>query len=131
MPGILSFNKGNSKQEITGFKFKPVIRAVPEAYTGEVNGIVKDTLAGTVSAVPEALAGAQLHLIYNGESTPDTISALTDVDGMYRIIGVPKGDYLLSCGKVTHDTLSHEITIASYEVGVEAAEFILTMQPTP
>ena len=63
--------------------------------------------------------------------TPDTISALTANDGTYRIIGVPKGDYLLSCGKVTHDTLSQEITIASYEVGVEAAEFILTMQPTP
>ena len=119
------FNNGNKKQEITGFKFKPVIRAVPLAHTGEVSGTVKDTISGSASADPIVLSGAKLHLIYNGGSTPDTIFALSGDDGKYKIIGVPKGEYVLICGKETHDTLSQNIIIENDGDKV-TADFLLT-----
>lgn len=121
--------KGNPEKngkEITGFKFKPVIRAVALAHTGEVSGVVQDTMAGTESEVPQALSGAELQLIYNGGSSPDTISALSGEDGTYKIIGVPKGEYVLNCGKETHDTLSQTIIIEIDGDIVDDANFILT-----
>jgi len=123
------FNKGNSKQEITGFKFKPVLRAVPLDHTGEVSGIVKDTIAGdTTGADAVVLQGAQLNLIFEGSTPPDTISALTDEEGKYRIIGVPKGDYILSCSKDTlHNTWTEDVSIIE-NGDVVTQDFILTKQ---
>ena len=85
-------SKGSGKgkghwNEINGFLFKPVIRAVNQVQTGQVSGQV-------TSAAGDSLAGATIYLLA-GE---DTISsAISSEVGYYAIIGVPEGTYSLDC----------------------------------
>ncbi|NQU55084.1 MAG: DUF4382 domain-containing protein [Bacteroidetes bacterium] len=96
MKGNMNGNNGNSNgngngnsKGITGFMFKPVIRAVNLALTTEIYGVVKDTFGVEIDK-------ARLFLTVGA----DTIaSAKTSEDGYYKIMGVAEGNYDLICGK--------------------------------
>jgi len=76
--------QGNPKSPkgITGFIFKPVIRAVVEAESGMIEG--------HVTAGDNKVAGAVVE-IYQG--TTLVTSAITDENGYYAAIGLPAGQY--------------------------------------
>jgi len=85
--GNLNHPKG--KNNVKGFIFKPVIRAVPQFSTGLISGIVSDT--------SNVLIENAFLALLDGEDTVTT--ALTSVEGYYSIIGIPEGIYSLSCNK--------------------------------
>ncbi|MEN8117475.1 MAG: DUF4382 domain-containing protein [Bacteroidota bacterium] len=114
-------NNGKGKDKgIKGFMFKPVIRAVSltsetgQSTTGEVFGTVVDTSDVKIE-------NANLYLT----SGQDTIAtAKTSEEGLYRIIGVPGGDYSLSCEKEGYESGQADVTVT---VGDETEQnFTLT-----
>ncbi len=72
----------NTPAGIKGFIFKPVIRAVNLSAAGSIYGLVTDDQQGV-------LAGAHVWV------EQDTVisSTYTEIDGTYRIIGLPAGSY--------------------------------------
>lgn len=83
--------KGNphNKKGITGFMFKPVIRAVNKSLSGSIYGKVVE---GDTTAVPQVLV-----TILQGDSTLAT--GLTNNRGMYEVTGIPTGSYNLKAEK--------------------------------
>ncbi len=79
---------------ITGFIFKPVIRAVNNSTAGRIEGIVSDTSMAR-------LANAQVWI------EQDTIvsTAFTDTTGYYAMIGIPAGTYSAYATKENYDTV--------------------------
>ncbi|UWX53801.1 DUF4382 domain-containing protein [Maribacter litopenaei] len=79
--------KGNAKVAggITGFNFKPVIKATNMSTAG--------TLMGNVSTIieeaPLALEGSLVEIF----NETDTLTTFTDIDGNYMIMGIPAGSY--------------------------------------
>lgn len=104
--GNLNHPKG--KNNVKGFIFKPVIRAVPQFVSGQISGVVSDT-----SNV--VLENAFLALLDN-EDTVTT--ALTSAEGFYSIIGIPAGNYSLSCNKEGY------IQNISDNIEIKAGDFI-------
>jgi len=80
---------------VTGFIFKPVIRAVNVSTAGRVEGVVTDTSKAR-------LENAQVWLMQ------DTIvsTAFTANDGYYAMIGIPAGTYSIYATKEGYDTVS-------------------------
>jgi len=82
-----NYNSKTGKNNIKGFNFKPVLRAVPQVISGQIAGVVADT-TGVL------LNNALISLL----SGPDTITtALTTGEGYYGIIGIPEGTYSVGC----------------------------------
>jgi len=103
---LLDFNLGRSfvmlgnlehHMGVTGFIFKPVIRAVNYSTTGRIEGIVKDN-----SDI--RLANTHVWLMQ------DTIisTAFTDSLGYYAMIGIPAGIYSVYATKENYDTVSYK-----------------------
>ncbi|PIB32718.1 DUF4382 domain-containing protein [Maribacter sp. 4G9] len=113
--------KGNTKVAggITGFNFKPVIKASNMSTAG--------TLKGNVSAlVEEAPLGQEGALVEIFNET-DTLTTFSDIDGNYLIMGIPAGSYRTTSGLegyVQSDTISAEINAANNTV----QDFILDAQ---
>ncbi len=82
--------KGNPDkvEGITGFNFKPVIRAVASAETGRVNGQVLNGADNT------PIANAYVVLTEEGSGT-EVYEGYTDATGFYALIGIPVGTYKL------------------------------------
>ena len=80
--------QGNPKSPkgITGFIFKPVIRAVVEAESGMIEGHVTAGENKVAAAVVEIYQGATL-----------VTSAISDENGYYAAIGLPVGEYKVKC----------------------------------
>jgi hypothetical protein len=98
--------RGNMKHgagKVNGFIFKPVVRAVAQVQsaTGEISGKVTDEEKNPVE-------NAIISLI-SGEDT--ITSALTSEDGIYALIGILPGSYLLSCDKKGYEEESIEIEV--------------------
>ncbi len=72
---------------IKGFNFKPVIRAVNSSQTGMIRGFI---FTGD-----EPLGTATVYIEVEGEE----ISALTESDGSYAILGIPEGSYQITAEK--------------------------------
>ena len=84
-----NYNSKTGKNNIKGFNFKPVVRAVNQSTTGQISGLINDDSE-------TLLENALVALISEG----DTIStALTDTDGFYALIGVPAGSYTVAGSK--------------------------------
>lgn len=105
--------KGNTKVAggITGFNFKPVIKATNMSTAG--------TLMGNVSTVveeaPLALEGSLVEVF----NETDTLSTFTDIDGNYMIMGIPAGSYRTTAGLEGYsqsDTLAVDINAANKTV---------------
>ncbi|MCM4152391.1 DUF4382 domain-containing protein [Arenibacter sp. N53] len=74
---------GSNLENITGFNFKPVIKACNMSTAG--------TLAGMVTTLQEvALEGAQV-AVFAGDTLNTT--TFTDVDGKYMVMGLMAGSY--------------------------------------
>lgn len=96
---------GNGKEKEISYIFKPVIRAVYKNQTGSISGVVLDT---TNSESIVGASDAHLYLTTGSDPDIDTIaSAKTEINGSYKIIGVPAGFYDLYCEKeeYTSDTI--------------------------
>jgi hypothetical protein len=81
--------------DISGFHFKPVIRAVNNSVSGQIFGMVID--ADNSSPIE----GAEVQIEYDGS----TISSITDIYGEYLIMGVPQGIYEVTTIKEGYDTV--------------------------
>lgn len=77
--------KGSLVAGIKGFIFKPVVRGVYLGAAGRIEGSVSDTAS-------VALENAMIKL-FIPENDSLLMSAFTDVEGDYRLIGVPGGTY--------------------------------------
>jgi hypothetical protein len=78
-----------TKKGIHGFIFKPVIRAVDNTKSGRIKGKVIDSANIPLENV--------LVTLYQANEVITT--ALTDVEGEFKIIGVPSGTYSLTVEK--------------------------------
>lgn len=85
--------KGNP-DNIQGFNFSPVVRAMNVSTTGRVEGIVTDDSQIALEGVNVSLLDAESNEIVN---------AVTDVDGFYALIGVPEGTYQLVAIKTDYE----------------------------
>ena len=83
--------QGNTKTKkgIHGFIFKPVIRAVDITKSGRIKGKVMDS----------ANAPLENALVTLYQANEVITTALTDIDGVFKIIGVPSGTYSLTVEK--------------------------------
>lgn len=83
--------QGNTKaNQITGFHFKPVLRAANLTTAGTLSGkVMSDN--GTVSTADDVgLSGAVVKVFQNGS---EYSTAVADANGNYKIIGLPEGAY--------------------------------------
>ena len=108
--------KGNPRtpEEVTGVKFKPVIRVANESVSGRISGTVSDT-SGTV--IPDA----QVWLTADSLIT----TTFTDISGSYQIIGVNAGFYGISSSKLGYDTVNVE-NVEVVAGNMTNQDFILT-----
>ena len=107
--------KGKIGKHINGFNFKPVIRAVYMGAAGRIEGTVTDT---TGVALENAMVSVWMPDEYFNEEQNDeneedksaidkdyddyksgfqTVSTFTDIDGNYKLIGLPEGMYSVMC----------------------------------
>ena len=105
--------KGNAKVAggITGFNFKPVIKATNMSTAGTLTGNVSTV----VEEVPLGLEGTLVEVF----NETDTLTTFTDIDGNYMIMGIPAGNYRTTSGLegyINSDTLSIEINAANRTV---------------
>lgn len=73
---------GDTPAGINGFHFKPVIRAINLSNAGTIYGSVSDNEGNALSNV---------HIWVEKDSVVS--STYTEIDGSYRIIGLPSGNY--------------------------------------
>ncbi len=77
---------------ITGIQsFNPDFRAVCLSHTGTLEGQVVDHNGNAV-----AYAYVEVEYDYDGDGMDETVSTIADVNGNYRIIGLPAGEYDIS-----------------------------------
>ncbi|MDD4143234.1 MAG: DUF4382 domain-containing protein [Prolixibacteraceae bacterium] len=84
--------KGNINGNIEGFNFKPVVRGVYMGSAGRIEGTVSDTTSNP-------LENAMIKLFMPEDGILDSLimSSFTDVEGSYKLIGVPEGVYSIVC----------------------------------
>lgn len=111
--------KGNTNVEggITGFNFKPVIKASNLSTAGTLMGNVS-TL---VDEVPLVLEGAQIEVFINETETLNTFS---DMDGNYMLMGIPAGSYEVITSLEGY-TASEAVTVDINAANKTAQNFIL------
>lgn len=99
--------KGNlvSMSGITGFNFKPVIRASNMSIAGSLEGIVT-TL---VEDVETGLVGVQIS-VWDGET--QITSTSTDESGNYKVLGLDEGTYTIKAEAMGYTTeIKEEVAI--------------------
>lgn len=111
-----SFVPQSSGENITGFTFKPVIRAVNLSTAGTISGEVTNVTDES------AVANATVTISQNGEVIA---SALTDSEGFFKILGVPAGTYNVKVEKTGFGSMAIEAVSVS-EGNEVTADMILT-----
>ncbi|MCW5515283.1 DUF4382 domain-containing protein [Muriicola sp. Z0-33] len=96
-----SFVPKGSADAITGFNFKPIIKASNMTIAGTLTGLVTETIEDVVTAVE----GAQV-TVYNGEEV--ITSTFTDAEGGYAIMGLDAGTYSITIEKEGYEMQSLE-----------------------
>jgi len=91
---FIALGNPKTKKGIHGFIFKPVIRAVDIAKSGSIKGKVTD---GANVPLENALVG-----LYQANELVTT--SLTDIEGKFKIIGIPLGTYSLTVEKEGFET---------------------------
>lgn len=93
--------KGNVSTQINGFNFKPVVRGAFLGLAGRVEGSVSDTIGNPLenAMVKLWMPDDEVGTNAEGEAGDDNlqVSSFTDIDGKYKLIGVPSGTYSISC----------------------------------
>ena len=112
--------QGNIKRpdNIKGFIFKPVVRAVCQQISVNIAGTVVDT-----TGVPVAEAYIQV-------IQADTVytSTLTNDAGKYAMIGIPAGTYKVVCGKEGFTTEEVEAEIILQQTTIQDFEITPVLQ---
>lgn len=109
-----SFVPKGTHSEITGFNFKPVIRAVSVIATGIISGEVLDYGTG--------ISGATV-TVTKGEEIIGT--AVTETDGTFKVLGVPAGVYDVTAERENYQAL--KINAVPVSAGSEVTtHFILS-----
>ncbi len=105
--------KGNLvKEEISGFNFKPVVRAVNISFAGRIEGIVADSTEAPI-------ADAKVWI----ESDTVVASTFAEEDGFYALTGIPAGEFTLKSSKEGYDTLTVEgVTVQINNVTTQDVE---------
>lgn len=98
---IATGNNGN-KKKITGFMFKPVIRAVNVALTGGLSGIVEED---DDNETVDLIKNAHIYILSPEDETDTIATGKTNKEGFYKIIGVPGGTYNVSCEKEGYESV--------------------------
>jgi hypothetical protein len=98
-----SFVAKGSKHNITGFNFKPVIRATNASVVGSLSGSVTDTLV-------VSLGNAR---VWVSQDSVISTTYTDEVTGEYTILGLDPGSYTASATLEDYDTMSVEIEIAA------------------
>jgi len=119
---LVQGNPTKNGKEITGFKFKPVIRATAEDISGTVEGYVsvQQLSDGVVSEVPGV--GIQV-TVTDGTNT---YIAISSDNGYYAIIGVLPGEYTVSA---TADGYKDFSTNTNVETNMVATANVLLELP--
>jgi hypothetical protein len=110
--------KGNLETPagVTGFNFKPVIRAVNESDAGRITGEVTDTASNVI-------ADAAVWL----ENDTVVTTTYTDTSGGYALIGIKDGTYDLYAVKENYDTTQiSDVTVTAGNETTKNIELQLT-----
>ncbi len=108
---------GQGDGAITGFHFRPVVRAVNLAAAGRVKGTVSD------KSSDQPIADAQVWI----EKDSVLTTTFTDASGAYTILGIPVDVYTVTATAAEYDTVS--VADVSVEAkGVKTQNFQLTAQ---
>ena len=99
-----SFVAKGGRNNLTGFIFKPVIRAVNASTVGRISGSVTDT-----AAVAAALDNATVWV----EQDTVVSTTYTGADGAYAILGLPAGSYTAYATLADYDTVSVNVDVAA------------------
>lgn len=104
---LVQGNPDKNGKDITGFKFKPVIRATAQDISGTVEGFVslEQLDAGVVS---EAAAVGVPVIVSDGETD---YMAISNENGYYAIIGILPGTYTVSAELEGFKTFAAETTV--------------------
>lgn len=95
-------SKGKGKDgKITGFMFKPVIRATNVANSGSLSGTVKEK-----EKENSMIKNAHIYVLSPADVKDTIATGKTDKDGFYKIIGIPAGQYNVNCEKEEFATAS-------------------------
>lgn len=97
--------RGNmiNPEEMNGFIFKPVIRAVNNTTAGRIEGSVADESG-------KGIEGASVS-VKQGED--EIASALTDAGGFFAVIGLPEGEYSATASKAGFKSVTTDKIIVS------------------
>lgn len=113
-------DKGKEK-EITGFIFKPVIRAVNIALAGELSGIVEED---DDNETIDFIKNAHIYIVSPDDATDTIATGKTDKEGFYKIIGIPGGAYNVSCEKEGYE-ITEPVPIEVIEGEITTQDFRL------
>jgi hypothetical protein len=92
--------KGNINGHINGFNFKPVIRGVFLGAAGRIEGNVSDTSGISIEkAMVKAWLSEYDESDLELEDNDHIVSSFTEIDGSYKLIGLPEGEYTVVCYK--------------------------------
>lgn len=109
-----SFVPKGTYGEISGFNFKPVIRAVSVAATGIISGEVLDYDTGINGATVTVTKGEEI-----------IATAVTEIDGTFKVLGIPAGIYDVTAERENYQTL--KINAVPVSAGSEVTtHFILS-----
>lgn len=92
-----SFVATKNGQEVTGFTFKPVIRASLLAFSGTVSGQV-------LNVTDEAPVAGSLVTVQRGHVVVTT--AITDSEGFFKVLGLPVGNYNITAEAMNFGSLT-------------------------
>ncbi len=119
--------QGDSKDEstITGFHFKPTLRAANRTTAGSVSGKVSTDMGTASSADDIALGGAVITVKQNGM---EVAAGISDTQGAYKIIALPEGAYTLEISSAGYTTSSPvNVSIVAGNLAA-AGETLLNME---
>ncbi len=109
-----SFVPKGTLTEITGFNFKPVIRAVSVMATGIISGEVLDYDTGISGATVTVTKGEEI-----------IATAVTEANGTFKVLGIPAGIYDVTAERENYQTL--KINAVPVSAGSEVTtHFILS-----
>ncbi|WP_445383371.1 DUF4382 domain-containing protein [Robiginitalea sp. IMCC43444] len=105
---------------VTGFNFKPVLRAKNMSSTGSLSGTVTEL----VETVPTAVEGAEVSILVDGEVYTTTS---TDPSGGYTVPGLDPGTYTVTVNKTGYAETEAEVSIAVANLTTQ--DFEISLQP--
>lgn len=108
--------RGNmiNPEEMNGFIFKPVIRAVNNSTAGRIEGTVADESGKGIEGASVSLKQGEVEIS----------SATTDAEGFFAIIGLPEGEYSATASKTGYKSVTTDKIIVS-KGNKTTADFVL------